>query len=501
MAPALLSRIFSRNSARLDQNPEFAPPFGSRLEDLDWIDIFSANVRPYVRVRREDNVLIKVPVETYAINPAGIALLERALGGEKIRDIALSAGAVPHPERLQEIHAFFCDVRDMLSGKLGDGKGRLATSTSIFSGSFTRYPVLSELALTYRCNLQCRFCYAGCNGAGGSCLRSEAALSTNGADALHDGQEMTREEVMRVLEIIARDAKVPSISFTGGEPTLCPSLPEYVTRARELDLRVNLITNGVACADANLVSRLADARLNSAQVSLEGPDLTIHDALTQRAGSFEKTVEGILRLRTAGLRVHTNTTICSVNAPHLDAIIRLAKSLGLDRVSMNHVIPAGTTALGANHSVQITYAQIGDLVLRARDAAAREGLAFHWYSPSPLCMFNPIAHGLGNKGCAACDGLLHVNPSGDVLPCSSFPEPVGNLLRTPFEEIWFGERAQYYKRKQMAHSVCKGCEHFALCQGACVLYWRAMGYGELLQAAPMSRRAHSEPLKEEHHAV
>ena len=117
-----------------------------------------------------------------------------------------------------------------------------------------------------------------------------------------------------------------------------------------------------------------------------------------------------------------------------------------------------------------------------RQHAERVGIEFHWYSPTPFCIFNPIAHGLGNKGCAACDGLVHVSPSGEVLPCSSFARGVGNLLNEGFEKVWFGKDAQYYKQKRQAHTLCRTCEHFALCQGACTLYWSGMGYGELYAA-------------------
>jgi hypothetical protein len=34
--------------------PPDAEPFGWRCEDLDWIDQFVANIRPYVRLRSED---------------------------------------------------------------------------------------------------------------------------------------------------------------------------------------------------------------------------------------------------------------------------------------------------------------------------------------------------------------------------------------------------------------------------------------------------------------
>jgi radical SAM protein with 4Fe4S-binding SPASM domain len=102
-----------------------------------------------------------------------------------------------------------------------------------------------------------------------------------------------------------------------------------------------------------------------------------------------------------------------------------------------------------------------------------------WYSPTPLCIFNPIIRGLGNKGCAACDGLLSVDSSGDVLPCSSFADPVGNILEQDFREIWDSPRARSYRHKELAHPVCQKCDNLNACHGACPLYWRHFGYGEL----------------------
>ena len=104
---------------------------------------------------------------------------------------------------------------------------------------------------------------------------------------------------------------------------------------------------------------------------------------------------------------------------------------------------------------------------------------FMWYSPTPVCIFNPIQYRLGNKGCAACDGLLSVSPSGDVLPCSSWPEPVGNLLREPFRQVWDSARARWLRTKQYAAPICRACPDFALCQGGCPLYWRHFGHEEL----------------------
>lgn len=476
--------------------PNEGEEFGKKLEHLDWIDEFIDNVRPYVRVRPEDGVLIKMPTDVFQLNRSGLTLMNRAMEGEKARQLALSSGALNHPERVYQIHTFFCDVRDLLANRLGDGKDRPTTNSTPFEGSFTRYPVLSEIAVTYRCNLACTFCYAGCG--------TPDATPGNMAVEKHRnwwkfwrntrwwqsrnekrdpmGEEMTEAEVLRVIDQIAQVGKVPSVSFTGGECTLRPELPLFIRHARENGMRVNIITNGITSSSKEYVDKLVAAGLTSAQVSIEGPNAEVHEALTQRPGSFNKTVRGIKNLRDAGLHVHTNTTICEENADHLAGILDLAKSLELPHVSMNHIIPTGTPRLARHEQIKVSYTKIGDYVMSAKQHADKIGIEFHWYSPTPFCIFNPIAHGLGNKGCAACDGLVHVSPSGEVLPCSSFARGVGNVLDEGLDKVWFGKDAQYYKKKRQAHPICQTCEHFELCQGACTLYWSGMGYGELYEA-------------------
>ena len=76
---------------------------------------------------------------------SGLDLMDRAMRGEKARQIALSIGVDRHPDRIQQMHTFFCDVRDLLADRLGDGRGRPTTEVSRFEGSFTRFPVLTRL--------------------------------------------------------------------------------------------------------------------------------------------------------------------------------------------------------------------------------------------------------------------------------------------------------------------------------------------------------------------
>jgi radical SAM protein with 4Fe4S-binding SPASM domain len=432
--------------------------------DLRWVDELMASARPQLMVRPEDELLILVPNTPIKLNRTAIRLLVSLVDEHKgIAEVLAREGDTPR--RRAEIHAFFTDLKAWLEGRLGEGEGRRAVVVEPFSADYCRYPVLSEIALTYRCNLSCGFCYAGCGVSGVPAGWSEERV-------------MSDDEVCRVLDVIRRDARCPSVSFTGGEPTLRPALARFVRHAKSLGLRVNLISNGQRLGERR-AGELAEAGLDSAQLSLEGPGAELHDALVGKPGAFDRLWQGLEHLRGRGVRVHTNTTVTRRNVDRLEAIVDLVAERGLSRLTMNLVIPCGTA--GGDASLHVPYGEAGAVVRRLRERADARGVQLVWYSPLPLCLFNTVAEGLGNRGCAAADGLLHVSPAGDVLPCSSFGhhESLGNLLRQPFEEVWQSRAARFFRAKQMMPAACIGCGEAAFCQGACVLYWRQLGLAEL----------------------
>ena len=443
-----------------------APPAAEPRPDLAWADEWARNVREFVFVREEDSVFIQRPNKAFHLNPAGVRIAKRLLDGEAIATILAPFGDDPRPWR--DTERFLLDLRRMLAGGIPDDDPSTAVERVPFERNFSPLPVLSEVAVTYRCNAACTFCYAGCN-----CTANPAGSA----------REMTLAEVCRVLDRIANEAKVPSVSFTGGEATLRPDLPDMIRHARSLGMRVNLVTNGIRASDPAVVADLARAGLHSAQVSLEGTTAEVHEAITRVGGSFERTRSAIGNFRDAGLRVHTNTTVCAANLADVERFPRFVRdSLGLDRFSMNLVIPAGSAPLRAGPPV--LYGEVARLLPRLIAASRDARVEFLWYSPTPMCLFNPIAAGLGNKGCAACDGLLSVAADGRLLPCASYDEPLGSLLDRPFREVWDAPDTVAFRSKERAPRGCRSCEDFDVCHGACPLYWRAVGTAELGEAVP-----------------
>ncbi len=416
---------------------------------LAWIDEFWSRAGTYIFCRALDQVLILPPNRVYRTNETGIRLLTLLKQGCSIQDIDF-----PSDRAREDTARFFGDLVALYRGER-PVNGTLATQTYDFA--FTRLPVLAELALTYRCNNACRFCYAGCGSPGG----------TSPAEAQHPEQDTTHYK--RIIDIFADEAQVPFFSFTGGEPTLRPDLEELIAYARTKQLVTNLVTNGTLITEKR-AQALKAAGLGSAQVSVEGPRADLHNRLVGRQSSFEATLRGITALQRSGIPTQTNTTINRDNSDVIPLMPAFLSELGIERFAMNLYIP--TIPGPEADRLFVSYEEIGTLVDRVMKEARRRGMTFFWYSPTPFCSYNPIARGQGNKSCAALDGLLSVAPDGSVLPCSSWDEPVGNLFEKPFREIWFGSKSAFFKEKHFAPDPCKKCPSFVACQGACPLYWR-----------------------------
>jgi radical SAM protein with 4Fe4S-binding SPASM domain len=301
-------------------------------------------------------------------------------------------------------------------------------------------------------------------------------------------REMTTEEIKRVLDIIIDDAHCPTVSFTGGEPTLRMDLPELIAHAKNRGMRANLITNGIRCASPEYVCTLAEAGLDSAQVSLEGPTDTIHDAIVRNAGAFDRTVQAVRNLGAAGIHTHTNTTICGGNREHLVQLVDfIGDELRNEYFSMNMVIRTGTAL--RNPADDISYTRVGELIEQVQARARAKGTRLVWYSPVPYCLFNPVVNGLGSKSCACVDGLLSVSPRGELLPCSSFEAGIGSLLQDGFQNVWYSRTALYWRQKEFLPPTCTDCALSDICCGACPLYWdERKSFEELEPVAPPAPR-------------
>jgi radical SAM protein with 4Fe4S-binding SPASM domain len=440
---------------------------------LQRLDGFVAATRTAVFVRRADCLLLIRPEKTLGVNQTAATILEELYNREERK-----AGAVLEalaPRLGADCERLLSDAEKLVDAiaamMRGDFTPRPLVRFADFERGMVKFPVLAEIALTYACQNRCAFCYA-------------ASPQRAGEHRL-----MTAAEVKTVMDRIFHEAHVPSLSFTGGEATLRPDLPELVRYGARLGLRVNLITNGVRAADEAYARTLVDAGLASAQVSIEATEASLHDRLVGREGAFAQTIAGVRNFQKLGIHVHTNSTLCQANLSRAPDLMRfVARELELPTLSMNMLIRTGMAL--APPTEPVSYTEIAGRLPGLVEVARELGLRFVWYSPVPYCLVNPVLIGQGAKSCACVSGILSVDPAGNMLPCSSFAQGLGSLLTDSFERIWRSRAARYWREREYVPPPCRGCADVDVCAGACPLYWDAAGsFDEIPRADARDVRA------------
>jgi pyrroloquinoline quinone biosynthesis protein E len=306
---------------------------------------------------------------------------------------------------------------------------------------------LSLLAeLTYRCNLQCPYCY---NPLALSDYRDELDVAT----------------WSRVIDEAAA-LGVLQFHFSGGEPTLrADDLCALVERARARSLYTNLITQGTFLNDS-LIERLERAGLDHVQLSLQAAREPLADAIAG-AKVHEKKLDALRRVARSSMAVTLNCVLHRGNIGDVEDIIFLAESLGIRRVELANVQLYGWAFLN-RRALLPTREQVeaaAAAVDRARRRLAGRVEITHvladYYERFP----KPCMDGWGRK-------FMTVAPDGRVFPCPAAPGIAGmrfeNVRDLPLGEIWRSSAAfEAYRGTAWMREPCKSCDRREIDWGGC----------------------------------
>jgi radical SAM protein with 4Fe4S-binding SPASM domain len=309
-------------------------------------------------------------------------------------------------------------------------------------------PLRMDMALTYGCNNKCSKCYV---------------------ESPREILELSTDEWKNVLNKLW-DIGVPHVIFTGGEPTLRDDLPELVEYAEDLGIITGLVSNGRKLKDKKLIDELITAGIDHFQITIESHDETIHDKMSGVKGAWKETVQGIKNIVPTPVYIMTNTTLTPYNIKDIEKTIEFLASLGIKHFAANSIIKSGG---GKQDNLAISIKQLDSVLTRIMKKAKELKMSFLWYSPTRYCDFNPIEKGLGMKQCSAAHIAMAIEPDGEVIPCQSYFEPLGNILTTKWRKIWKHKTAKYLRRMQYLTEECLECPERELCGGGCPLSYTA----------------------------
>jgi radical SAM protein with 4Fe4S-binding SPASM domain len=306
-------------------------------------------------------------------------------------------------------------------------------------------PPRIDLALTYRCNNNCSFCYTG---------------------GPREVPELDTKDWKWIIDKIW-DSGVPHIVFTGGEPTLRNDLIELIGSSQEFV--TGLVTNGRILA--SMADELNRVSLDYVQVSWESHLPEVHDRMVGVDGAWRETRDGIVAALKLGMSTITNTTLTRKNLELFPEMIKAGADIGLRMMACNTLICSGRVTHNRKDA-EVSMDELKMVLARAIESARNAGVKLEWYSPTCYRQFNPIEFGFGVKACSAAQYNMTVEPDGSVIPCQSwFKDRLGNLLTDPWEAIWGHPVAKGFREKAYLkdREECQGCEYLPECYGGCPL--------------------------------
>jgi radical SAM protein with 4Fe4S-binding SPASM domain len=312
-------------------------------------------------------------------------------------------------------------------------------------------PYRMDLAITYRCNNDCSHCYNA---------RSR------------DYPELTIKNWFHILDLLW-EIGIPHVVFTGGEPTLRDDLPELIAHAEHNGQITGINTNGRRLSDRNYVDSLVNAGLDHVQITLESHNPDIHDAMVNARGAWKQTVAGIQNALETSLYVMTNTTMLSNNSPFLKQTLEFLASIGVPTIGLNALIYSGK---GLSVDTGIAESDLPSLLRIAREIISKHNQRLIWYTPTQYCNFDPMQLELGVKGCTAAMYNMCIEPNGDVIPCQSYYQTLGNILTSPWTSIWNHDLSITLRERKDIPEKCLVCPLVSECGGGCPLVMKTKGY-------------------------
>lgn len=309
--------------------------------------------------------------------------------------------------------------------------------------------------LTQGCNLRCRHCFNEFYGERETkCMDIETA-----------------KEIIDLTTDYAEKEGITEFSwvFHGGESSLCMETLEFACRyltEQPVNYRLSIQTNGV------LMHRLLPlVKKYGLGISLSVDGLAEHHnairVYPSGEGSFAAVLRGMEMLRSHGVSFHPLVTVSKFNAREIDRVLRFISGY---TGSISSIYIFNRPELAPSQRDVEVYAE---KCLRFLTGSYLHGRVLHYreLSVALLHLFSQRRYACSRSPCAACTGVVTVDPGGNVYPCDCMIAEewkMGNLLESGLQKLLSSKPAKLIRKRDYRKiEGCRECLYGAVCMGDC----------------------------------
>jgi len=317
----------------------------------------------------------------------------------------------------------------------------------------TDTPLFAQYELTESCNQNCFFCYN----------------VWKGEEKQESKKHLTNNDRLKVIDKLI-ELEIFGLILSGGEPLLIKNIEELISKADKAKIDVTIITNGIFLTK-NKCQSLFNSGLKGLQISLHSCKEDEHDKITGVKGSFIKTFENIKEsLKIFGAEsINVNMVATSETYHRTYDTAKLLSQIGVKNFSASSYSYSGLGKINKNAPNKTHFRILFEQLLKAKKDFDISTLISGSF---PLCVLerkitSEVKSLIGNI-CDAGITQIVVNPKGEVRPCVSYKNIIGNVLYDDIRQIWQSNSfLQSLRQLENIPDSCKECTHLIHCCGGC----------------------------------
>jgi radical SAM protein with 4Fe4S-binding SPASM domain len=302
---------------------------------------------------------------------------------------------------------------------------------SIFPGTIYVHP-------TYKCNLDCVYCYNKPD-------RETHSRADNFSElSLQDYEHLLKE---------IKELGVPGITFSGGEPLLRADLFQIAKMSKELGFYNSIITNGTLVSEKNAPDLIEC--FDSISISIDSCKEEKNDVMRGK-GSFKKTMATIRLLLSSGVNIGC---LGVAHPENLDSVAEsydfFVNQMGCSSFVPQMFIPSSTMKNNSQETLDFftKYSGVRHNINKANRIYEKTGLTF-------------------KNNCGMCSGELAIGADGSVFPCQSLLKEEfcgGNIKEESIRSILENSPVLEKMREVTVDTIepCGECALKYLCGGGC----------------------------------
>lgn len=288
------------------------------------------------------------------------------------------------------------------------------------------FPLALQFELTTHCNVRCKHCY------------NNSGLNNSYKD------RMTPNEWKKFARYLVDKGGIFECIISGGEPLLLGNdLFDIMDILHDDGTFFLLITNGYLLDDEK-IKKLSKYRYKWLQISIDGYTSEYHDSFRNRNGSWERAIQGALKVSQAGIPLTIAHSVTPQNLDDVDKMCELAYTLGASSIILGEINLSGRTyenkdLILNNEQKNILYKKFEENFLKF------EGKMLVQRSGS-------VKNQLLKYQLFPTSGAI-IRPNGDIRLDCMVPYVLGNVLDNDFYEVWKDKSLNCWKNEEVCNYI------------------------------------------------